>query len=375
MRIRQSFFYTIILPSFILLLFCPCSESAGSEPPKPNPTSAPVQAESPTSSLSIKPDLRPSLFDNEESTARIKWRMSSMNEKKQEADVPQTTEPLPVSVSAKPDIAQPDPEQKWQTLFPFFGAGAEKRGHKLPYAIGVTTGFYYGRRRIKVSDAKVALSNFTIPADKLTKIKVKSREKNWSVRLDAWIFPFLSVYALGGYTREYTDAAISVDLLDRVRKLRGASRKAFKVSVDLTGITYGGGMTLVGGYKNYFAAFDSNYTISALQGDLVFGNRLSPDVRAMLCSVRLGWRKQICNSWLNLWVGETYWDTTNTIRGNPDIPVLGKVGFSLKESTIKPWSTHIGTHLEITKTLQFMVDMGSNFSGLFCITPAFIYRF
>jgi len=375
MRIRSSFVHTIILLFFSLALFCSFAESSGSEPPKPNLTSVPVQAESPASSISIKPALRPSLFDNEESSARMKWRMSVMNEKKQEAGVPQTTEPLPGSVLIKADTVQPNPEQKWQTLFPIFGAGAEKRGHKLPYAIGVTPGFYYGRRHIKVDNAKVALSNFTIPADKLTKIKVKSREKNWSVRLDTWIFPFLSLYALGGYTREYTDAAISVDLLDRVRKLRGASRKPFKVSVDLTGITYGGGMTLVGGYKNYFAALDSNYTISALQGDLVFGNRLSPDVRALLCSLRLGWRKQICNSWLNLWVGETYWDTTNTIRGTPDIPVLGTVEFSLKEGTKKPWSTHIGTHLEITKTFQFMVDMGSNFSGLFCITPAFIWRF
>ena len=95
MRIRSSFIHTIILLSFFLALFFPFPESAGSEPPKPNLTSAPVQAESPASSISIKPDLRPSLFDNEESSARMKWRMSVMNEKKQEADVPQTTEPLP----------------------------------------------------------------------------------------------------------------------------------------------------------------------------------------------------------------------------------------------------------------------------------------
>ena len=226
-----------------------------------------------------------------------------------------------------------------------------------------------------MDNAKVTLADFTIHADKLTKIKVKSREKNWSVRLDTWIFPFLSLYALGGYTRQYTDATIGVDLLDRIQNLRGARRKDFRVSVDLTGITYGGGITLVGGYKNFFAALDSNFTVSALQGDLVFGNRLSPAVRAHLGSIRLGWRKKLCGSFLNLWVGETYWDTTNTIKGRPDIPVLGKVGFSLQESTEKPWSTHIGTHLEITKTFQFMVDMGSNFSGLFCITPAFIYRF
>jgi len=375
MKILLRSVHWVIIISLFLRPLCSFAESAGSEPPKPNLTSAPVQAEEHTSSIAIKPDLRPSLFDNEESSTMMKWRMSSMDEKKEETHDPQAPEPLFSPALTKAGTTQPNPEQKWQTLFPFFGAGAEKRGYKLPHAIGVTTGFYYGRRHIKVSDAKVAIGDFTIPADGLAKIRVKSREKNWSVCLDTWVFPFLSVYALGGYTRQYTEAAIGVGILDRMRYRRGAGSKEFKVQVNLTGITYGGGMTLVGGYKNYFAALDTNYTISALQGDLVFGNRLSPDVRALLCSLRLGWRKLLGVSQLSIWAGETYWDTTNTIRGNPDIPVLGKVGFSLQESTKKPWSTHIGTLIEITKTFQFMVDVGSNFSGLFCITPAFIYRF
>jgi hypothetical protein len=373
MKIRPSFVHTAsIVFSFFLLLFCPLFESAGSETLLPDSAPFRVQA---SESYNRKPDLRPSFFDNKKSSAMMKWRMSSMNEKKQEADDPRAQQPLPGLNPAKAGASQPDPEEKWQSLFPFFGADAEKRGHKLPHAIGVTPGFYYGRRHITASKAKVSVAGLSISADKLTKIKVKSREKNWSVRLDTWIFPFLSVYALGGYTRQYTDAAIGVDILDRMRSLRGAGREVFKVSVHLTGITYGGGITLVGGYKNYFAALDSNYTISALRGDLVFGNRLSPNVRARLCSVRLGWRKQFRDSWLNVWIGETYWDTTNMIRGNPDIPVIGTVKFSLQEGTKKPWSTHVGTHLEITKKIQFMVDMGSNFDGLFCITPAFIYRF
>jgi hypothetical protein len=372
MRIRPSFVHTIIFLSFLIPLFCPFSEAAGSEPLLPD--SVPVRVQTAESS-NHKLDLQPSFIYKKDSSVRMKWHLSSMNEKKQAMNNPEAAQPRPGPAISTSGTAQTNLEQKWQTLFPFLGAEAEKRGYKLPYAIGVTPGFYYGRRHIKASDAKVTVADYSISADKLTKIKVKSREKNWSVRLDAWIFPFLSVYALGGYTRQYTDAAISLDLLDRIRTLRGAGRKDFKLSVHLTGITYGGGMTLVGGYKNYFAAFDTNYTISALRGDLVFGNRLSPDVKAVLCSLRLGWRKQICDSWMNFWIGETYWDTTNTITGHPDIPVLGTVGFSLKEGTIKPWSTHIGTHLEITKTFQFMVDMGSNFSGLFCITPVFIYRF
>jgi hypothetical protein len=258
---------------------------------------------------------------------------------------------------------------------PFLGADAEKRGHKLPYSFGVSPGFYFGKRHIRVTDPKVYIAGRTIPADGLTKIKVKSREQNWSVRLDTWVFPFLSFYALCGYTRQHTDASIGVNLIDRIRSRRGGSSRYFKIPVDLTGITYGGGITLVGGYKKFFTAFDSNYTISALHGDLILGNEFSPDLRAVLCSIRLGWREKIRKSSLNFWIGETYWDTTNKITGNPYIPVVGRVGFSLTESTKRPWSTHIGTHLEITQTFQFMVDMGTNFRGLFAVTPAFMFRF
>jgi hypothetical protein len=134
-------------------------------------------------------------------------------------------------------------------------------------------------------------------------------------------------------------------------------------------------MTLVGGYKNYFAAFDTNYTFSDLQGDFLAGNTLSEQITAVVSSVRLGWRKKLGTAKLNFWVGETYWDTKNTITGNPRIPLLGPIYFEVQESTMKPFSTHIGTHIEITEHVQFLLDMGTNFSGLFCIAPAFMFRF
>ena len=304
-------------------------------------------------------------------------RLLASNTSANEADTNDPHKPIPTLNAVTDTVAahQPSSHDRWPYFLPIWGVDAEKRGHKLPYSIGVTPGFYSGRRHIKVTDANVYIAGRTISAAGLTKIKVRSRELNWSVRLDTWVFPFLSLYALCGYTRQYTDASIGVNPIDRIRSWRGANSKYFRISVDLTGITYGGGITLVGGYKKFFTAFDSNYTVSALHGDLIFGNKLSPDVKALLCSLRLGWREKVGRCYLNLWIGETYWDTTNKITGNPDIPVVGKVGFSLTESTKRPWSTHIGTHIEITKKFQFMVDMGTNFRGLFCITPAFIVRF
>jgi len=323
----------------------------------------------------IQPNLRLLKYDGKESSQIMRLLASSTNEN--EVDInDQRKAPTPLSaVSTTVAAKQPSSHDRWPYFLPIWGVDAEKRGHKLPYSIGVTPGFYFGQRHIKVTDPEVYIAGRTISADRLARIKVTSRELNWSVRLDTWVFPFLSLYALCGYTRQFTDASIGVNLIDRIRNRRGAGSRYFRLSVDLTGITYGGGITLVGGYKKFFTAFDSNYTVSALHGDLIFGNKLSPDVKALLCSIRLGWREQIGKSHLSLWIGETYWDTTNRIASNPEIPVVGKVGFSLTESTKRPWSTHIGTHVEITQALQFMVDMGTNFRGLFCITPAFIYRF
>ena len=323
----------------------------------------------------IKPDLHLLHRDDKESSPIT--RLLASNTSKNAADTNDPQKPIPPvnAVPATGAAHQPSPHDRWPYFLPIWGVDAEKRGHKLPYSIGVTPGFYFGQRHIKVTDPEVYIAGRTISADRLARIKVTSRELNWSVRLDTWVFPFLSLYALCGYTRQFTDASIGVNLIDRIRNRRGAGSRYFRLSVDLTGITYGGGITLVGGYKKFFTAFDSNYTVSALHGDLIFGNKLSPDVKARLCSIRLGWREQIGKSHLSLWIGETYWDTTNRIASNPEIPVVGKVGFSLTESTKRPWSTHIGTHVEITQALQFMVDMGTNFRGLFCITPAFIYRF
>jgi hypothetical protein len=60
MKIRLSFVHQIIMLAFFLILICSFSESAGSEPIKPDNASAPVQAEAHNRSIANKPDLRPS---------------------------------------------------------------------------------------------------------------------------------------------------------------------------------------------------------------------------------------------------------------------------------------------------------------------------
>jgi hypothetical protein len=285
--------------------------------------------------------------------------------------------PAPADDTAAADgSGKPNPPRKWQTVLPILGEEAEAQGHVLPRAFGLMPGFYHGRRHISVSDSQVTIKRMTFPADRLTDIKVKSRELNWSLRLDAWLFPFLNIYGLIGYTREDAYAGISLTPLNQLRRLVGKRpRDLLDLHMELTGATYGAGFTLVGGYKNFFATYDSNYTISALRGDLPFDNTLSPDVKALLNSIRVGLRSRIAGCNVATWIGGTYWDTTNTIKGTPRVPIIGKVRFRVREKTSNPWSAHVGTNVEMSESFQLVLDIGSNFSGLFAVAPTLMYRF
>ncbi len=288
-------------------------------------------------------------------------------------------EPVPepaVDAPAAGGSGRPNPPHKWQTVLPILGEEAEAQGHTLPRAFGLMPGFYHGRRHIGVSDTRVTLKGMTFAADRLTDIKVKSRELNWALRLDAWLFPFLNLYGLIGYTREDAYAGVALTPLNRLRAVVGRRpADLIDLHMKLTGVTYGAGFTLVGGYKHFFASYDSNYTISALRGDLPFDNTLSPDVKALLNSVRIGWRSRIAGCNVASWLGGTYWDTTNTIKGAPRVPLIGTVKFRLREKTRDPWSAHIGATVEMSEAFQLVLDVGSNLSGLFAIAPTLMFRF
>ncbi len=318
------------------------------------------------------------LFDANTATDRLRQHLSGLLVKNGGAGDSPRQAPTPDAGAAADHAGAGESAapHEWQTFLPILGEKAEANGNTLPRAFGLMPGFYHGRRHIGVSDALVTIKRMTIAADRLTDIKVKSRELNWSLRLDAWLFPFLNIYGLIGYTREDAYAGVALTPLNRLRAMFG-KRPAdlIDLHMKLTGATYGAGFTVVGGYKNFFATYDSNYTISALRGDLPFDNILSPDVMALLNSLRVGWRSRIAGYNLASWLGTTHWDTTNTIKGTPSVPVIGKIRFRLREKTKSPWSAHIGTNVEMSESVQLVLDMGSNFSGLFSITPTFMYRF
>ena len=361
--------------------------------PFPSPQTA-APADSPPLPV---PDLQVRAPRSPETEQWLRLTLKDTRERETTSAVAEGSSPFPDTRPSGGNAFPSEPEsERWSSFLPIWGEEAQKRGYELPFPFGISGSFFFAKRDINVDSVDVDIKNTTLHVDNYAFVKVRSKERNWSMRLDAWLFPFLNIYVLAGYTHEHTDVGIDVYKDDIVKGLPSSLKQVpshrqtthavsgqdilpehFDVDfdLDLYGSTYGGGATLVGGYKKLFFVADTNYTISDLTGDLGDYNSLDEQVDALLVSARIGWRETIGKMKLNLWIGETYWGISQTITGEVDVPLLGNIDFKVKESPEKPFSTHIGTYIEITKSFNFLCDVGSNFSDMFSVTPAFMYRF
>jgi len=278
------------------------------------------------------------------------------------------------SHNEKEDNKIPDDKERWSSFLPIWAEAAKKRGHELPLPCGISANFFYANRDIDVDSVDIDIRNVPLNLDRFATAKVESEEMNWAMRFDAWVLPFMSLYLVGGYTRQHSDVDIDINTL-RGPALPGLIPNHVGIDLDVDGVTYGGGVTFAVGSKTYFFVLDTNYTISDLEGDLGRRNTFDQQVDALLVSPRLGWRGKIHNIQSNIWIGGTYWGISQTVDGTVQFPLLGRIDFEVDESPANPFSYHLGTHIEFTKHLNFVCDIGSNFSDMFSVTPSLMFRF
>jgi hypothetical protein len=267
-----------------------------------------------------------------------------------------------------------DDNQRWSSFLPIFAEAAKKRGHELPLPCGVSASFFFANRDIDVDRADVDIRNASLAIDRFASIRVKSEEINWSMRFDAWILPFMNLYLVGGYSKQQSEVGIDINTVSGPSR-RGLIPNHVGIDLDVDGTTYGGGVTFAVGAKTYFFVLDTNYTISDLEGDLIRSNTFDQQVDALLVSPRLGWRGTINSIQSSIWIGGTYWGISQTVDGQVQLPLLGRVDFEVDESPSDPFSYHLGTHIAFTKYFNFVCDIGSNFSDMFSVTPSLMFRF
>jgi hypothetical protein len=289
------------------------------------------------------------------------------------------------------------------SMFPIWGDEARARGYSIPLPFGVNVSYMNMRQNIDVESIALTglkIGNMPIPDD-MFNIGVgntRQRSETENLRLDMWVFPFLNVYGIIGHTKGSSLSKISVDAdpsnyapgtifhpnPDRIiaqaihAGYESGALQDLDFKLNFEGTTYGAGVTLAGGYGNWFTILDTNYTQTSF--DILDGK-----ISALVVSPRVGYRFELPGiagpSHLSLWVGSMYQDVQQEFKGNLsdlNLPsaldsVVEDGRFDVKQHLTSPWNMLVGAQYEITQNFNVLTEFGFNDRNSFFISGE--YRF
>lgn len=278
--------------------------------------------------------------------------------------------PVPVKPAAKPAASH--------SVLPFLGDEARKRGYDLPEPFGVNINYMNIRQNINVDSINFnGLSLGGHSLDNAFKIKVgntRESSKTETLKLDAWLLPFMNIYGLVGYTDGHSISQIGVGVKGARKYHYPTNLQNLDFKLDFKGTTYGIGTTLVGGVGNWFTAVDANYTQT--QFDILDGS-----IDAFTVSPRVGYRfatpgvdtLHLPSGKLNVWVGSMYQDVQQEFKGSLNdlsmpsatlqrmVDLANKDGngrFDVKQHLQSPWNVLVGAQYELTRNFNITSEIG-----------------
>lgn len=264
------------------------------------------------------------------------------------------------------------------SFFPIWGDEAEKRGYTLPKPYGFSLSYMDMSNPITVNS--INLTGHPV----LEALDVDAKQADFSgsnitLRGDVWIFPFLNVYGILGYTQGTSKAkinSVSCDssgfgILDSNRYLCSLIDRLgdnlpdnTMFELDMDGGTYGVGTTLAGGVGNWFALVDMNYTYTSISA--IDGN-----IKTFVAAPRVGHRWEYDGGReLRVFVGAMYQDVQQYLSG--DLKSLGLPSaldkiidelapdgkFEVSQSSDEKWNGVVGFQYAFNGDWEVLAEAG-----------------
>lgn len=239
---------------------------------------------------------------------------------------------------------------------PIWKEEAEARGYQLPKAFGLNLSYMSMEQGINVDS--IALSNIDIKhVDLDLNMDAEPGIQKTDVvtlRADVWLFPFLNVYGLIGKLEGYSSTAVNVSGEAKIGKFFKIpiNTRIDNFELDLEGDLKGAGIVLAGGYKQWFALVDANYTQTSL-------TVIDGSIDSYVVSPRLGYDFTKNGTALRVWVGAMYQNVEQELSGelrDLNIPLDGR--FDVKQRLVSEWNTLAGFQYGINRSWNIVGEMG-----------------
>ncbi|WP_162047688.1 TonB-dependent receptor [Vibrio taketomensis] len=238
---------------------------------------------------------------------------------------------------------------------PIWKEEAEARGYQLPKPFGLNLSYMSMEQGINVDS--IALSNINIPGLDLDMKAEPGKQVTdvFTLRADVWLFPFLNIYGLVGKLEGYSSTAVNVDAQVKLHPLLPPLKIKHRIEdfrLDLDGDLKGAGFVLAGGYKQWFALVDANYTQTSL-------TVIDGSIDSYVVSPRLGYDFTKNGTPLRVWVGAMYQNVEQELSGelrDLNIPLDGR--FDVKQRLVSEWNTLAGFQYGINRSWNIVGEMG-----------------
>ena len=104
-------------------------------------------------------------------------------------------------------------ENEYPYLLPFLGQKAIDAGEEIPLPLGISAAFYHVTRDIDVTSISASINDNPLQSvDDSLKMDVTTPVNTGSLRMDAWILPFLNVYGLIGGIENTSEINANFDI-------------------------------------------------------------------------------------------------------------------------------------------------------------------
>ncbi len=246
---------------------------------------------------------------------------------------------------------------------PIWGEKVRAMGYDLPLPFGAGVNFVYMEQGLDIRNLKIGFGNANQEVERVTFSDASATDTAAAARLDLWLLPFANIYGIIGTIDGKTK--LDVNLPGITVNVPGigpvpiVDPATINFDIDYNGTTYGGGITLAGGYKDFFGSLDANYTYTNI-------NLVDGDIKTLTISPRLGVLvdPSIIKGSLAFWIGAMYMDYKQTVTDSVNLKELDSrlpsadLDFEIDIKNEEHWNFLMGGQWEITKRWQITAEGG-----------------